>query len=77
MYKIKHKNGQVNALLKSGSTFTVTTIPLDQVHEIIEVSELVDSDRSDYLIYVECLDMQWYFEREDNTKNNRRKEKGE
>ena len=70
MYILKHENEKVNALLKSGNTFTATTLPLEEVHKIMESGKLVESDRSDYPI---CIDEKWYFEGEESVKEAKKK----
>lgn len=70
MYILKNENEKVNALLKSGNTFTATTLPLEEVHKIMESGNLVESDRSDYPI---CIDEKWYFEGEESVKEVKKK----
>lgn len=59
--EIKHTNGIVNCLYKSGSSFVKTELSIEHVRMILRNGEITDSDREDYPI---CIDNEWYFESE-------------
>ena len=62
MYKLKHNNGTVNILIKSGKDFVRGTASLEFSQKVIENGNLMESDRADYPI---CVDGEWYFEGEE------------
>lgn len=59
MYKLKTKNGEVKALLKTGNDYVGTTMKTEDAQAIIAKATITESDREDYPI---CTDSGWYFE---------------
>lgn len=62
MYKLKHNNGTVNILIKSGNDFVRGTASLEFSQRVIDTGKQIESDRPDYPI---CIDGEWYFEGEE------------
>lgn len=61
MYKLKSRNGKVNALLKTGKDFARNRIPTEDAQRIMDNGKRVRSSVKDYPI---CVDKLWYFEGE-------------
>ena len=61
MYKLKSRDGKVNAMLKTGKDFVRNRIPTEDAQRIMDNGKLVRSSVKDYPI---CVDKLWYFEGE-------------
>lgn len=72
MYKLKNINGKVNALLFTGTDFVKNTIAISSAQHIINVGEMVKSDKEGYPI---CIDKKWYLEGEEVKEENEPKGK--
>ncbi len=57
-YRLKHNNGRVKCLLKTGNDFVVSEMGLSAAEELINKGEVIASERTDYPIHVG----EWYFE---------------